>query len=80
MKAGTPDAVFANQNLSGKFQFPGIVVKIENEEVLSIVTVRIHTQIVKVVVQHEEAQALVLGDQVMVVSKAFNPILYKLEA
>ena len=80
VKAGTPDAVFANQNLSGKFQFPGIVVKIENEEVLSIVTVRIHTQVVKVVVQHEEAQALSLGDQVMVVSKAFNPILYKLEA
>ena len=80
VKAGTPDAVFANQNLSGKFQFPGIVVKIENEEVLSVVTVRIHTQIVKVVVQHEEAQALSLGDQVMVVSKAFNPILFKLEA
>ena len=79
-KIGSPDTVFTNQNLSGKFKFPGVVVKVEKEEIISVVSVRIHTQVVKVVVQHHEAEALALGDQVMVVSKAFNPILYKLEA
>ena len=79
-KIGSPDTVFTNQNLSGKFKFPGVVVKVEREEIISVVSVRIHTQVVKVVVQHHEAQALALGDQVIVVSKAFNPILYKLEA
>ncbi|WP_167596376.1 ATP-binding cassette domain-containing protein [Leeuwenhoekiella sp. ZYFB001] len=79
-KIGSPDTVFTNQNLSGKFKFPGVVVKVEKEEIISVVSVRIHTQVVKVVVQHHEAEALTLGDQVMVVSKAFNPILYKLEA
>ena len=79
-KIGSPDTVFTNQNLSGKFKFPGVVVKVEREEIISVVSVRIHTQVVKVVVQHHEAEALALGDQVMVVSKAFNPILYKLEA
>lgn len=79
-KIGSPDTVFTNQNLSGKFKFPGVVVKVEREEIISIVSVRIHTQMVKVVVQHHEAEALALGDQVMVVSKAFNPILYRLES
>lgn len=79
-KIGSPDTVFTNQNLSGKFKFPGVVVKVEREEIISVVSVRIHTQVVKVVVQHHEAEALALGDQVMVVSKAFNPILYRLES
>lgn len=79
-KIGSPDTVFTNQNLSGKFKFPGVVVKVEKEEIISVVSVRIHTQVVKVVVQHHEAEALTLGDQVMVVSKAFNPILYRLES
>lgn len=79
-KIGSPDTVFTNQNLSGKFKFPGVVVKVEKEEIISVVSVRIHTQVVKVVVQHHEAEALALGDQVMVVSKAFNPILYRLES
>ena len=78
-KQGSPEQIFINQNLSGKFKFTGEVLKIETEEIISIVTVRIHTDVVKVVVQHEEAALLTPGDKVMVVSKAFNPLLYKLE-
>ena len=75
----TPEHVFINQNLSGKFKFTGEVLKVSNEELISIVTVRIHTEVVKVVIQPEEAQNLNVGDKVLVVSKAFNPLLYKLE-
>lgn len=78
-KQGTPETIFIDQNLSGKFKFTGEVLKIQQEEIISIVTVRIHTNVVKVVVQHEEASTLAIGDQVLVVSKAFNPLLYKIE-
>ncbi|MFI8379476.1 ATP-binding cassette domain-containing protein [Leeuwenhoekiella sp. NPDC079379] len=78
-KQGTPEHVFINQNLSGKFKFTGEVLKIDTEEIISIATVRIHTEVVRVVIQHEEAEDLKPGDKVLVVSKAFNPLLYKLE-
>ena len=79
LNQGTPEHVFINQKLSGKFKFTGEILKVSNEELISIVTVRIHTEVVKVVVQPEEAQNLNAGDKVLVVSKAFNPLLYKLE-
>ena len=79
LKQGTPETIFIEQNLSGKFKFTGEVLKIQQEEIIGIVTVRIHTDVVKVVVQHEEASKLAIGDQVLVVSKAFNPLLYKIE-
>ena len=79
LKQGTPETLFIDQKLSGKFKFTGEVLKIQQEEIISIVTVRIHTDVVKVVVQHEEASALKTGDQVLVVSKAFNPLLYKID-
>ena len=78
-QCGSPEEVFINQNLSGKFKFSGEILKIQHEEIISIVTVHIHTSVVKVVVQHEEAAALQVGDRVLVVSKAFNPLLYKLD-
>lgn len=80
LKQGTPEAIFIDQSLSGKFKFIGEVLKIQQEEIISVVTVRIHTDVVKVVVQHEEASNLTIGDKVLVLSKAFNPLLYKIEA
>lgn len=76
---GTPEEVFINNRaLSGKFKFTGQVLKIEKQEVVHIVTVMIHNNIVKVVAQDSEIQDLNIGDEVMVASKAFNPIIYKI--
>ncbi|MCK8521591.1 ATP-binding cassette domain-containing protein [Aquimarina sp. D1M17] len=76
-KQGKPINVFSNKQISGKFQFVGEVVHVEREEVISVVTVLIGTNFIKVVVSHEEAEVLQNGDKVLVASKAFNPVLQK---
>jgi len=79
IKEGSPEEVFINnKELSGKFNFTGQVLKIEKQEVVYIVTVMIHNNVVKVIAQDSEVKDLLIGDDVMVASKAFNPIIYKI--
>ncbi len=76
---GTPTKVFINQEISGKFRFTGEVLEIEQQEVVFIVTVLIQNNVVKVIAEESEVVSLEVGDKVVVASKAFNPILYKIE-
>lgn len=78
-KQGTPTEIFINQKVSGKFKFTGEVLSIEKEDVVYIVTVLIQNQVVKVIAQSTEIEGFQIGDQVMVASKAFNPIIYKID-
>ncbi len=80
IKQGAPDQIFINGQLSGKFKFTGEVLKIEKQEVIYIVTIRIESNIVKVVAEASEINELVIGDKVIVASKAFNPVLYKINS
>ena len=77
-REGSPEEVFINNKLSGKFKFTGEVLKIEKQDVIYIVTVLIQNNVVKVVAQDNEVVDLNIGDKVMVASKAFNPIIYKI--
>jgi len=77
VQTGHPEEVFMNRRISGKFKFTGEVIKIVQEEVVYIVTVLIQSDLVKVIVQEPEIKDLKVGDKVVVASKAFNPILYK---
>ncbi|GAA0730638.1 sulfate/molybdate ABC transporter ATP-binding protein [Aquimarina litoralis] len=79
-KVGKPMTVFASNQLSGKFQFVGEVIDITKEDVIYIVTVLIGQNVVKVVAQEQEIVNLEIGDKVIVASKAFNPVLQKIEA
>ena len=79
-KHGSPLTIFANDTLSGKFQFTGEVIVIVQEEVIYIVTVLIGNHIVKVIAQASEIKDLKIGDKVVVASKAFNPVLIKIDA
>jgi len=76
---GKPETLFMGQSISGKFKFTGEVLVIQHEEIVSVLSILINTQVVKVVVSHEEATKLQPGNHVLVVSKAFNPLVYKLE-
>ncbi|MDC6351990.1 ATP-binding cassette domain-containing protein [Zeaxanthinibacter sp. PT1] len=76
-KVGSPAEVFMQHKISGKFQFSGRVLHIQQEEVVWIITLLIATNVVKVVVSEKESRELQVGDQVVVASKAFNPILNK---
>ncbi|MBT8288366.1 MAG: ATP-binding cassette domain-containing protein [Flavobacteriaceae bacterium] len=79
-RLGAPEDVFINKQISGKFKFTGDVLKIQKEDVIYIVTVGIQSNVVKVVAQEDEIHNLSVGDKVVVASKAFNPILYKIDS
>ncbi|MEM7485011.1 MAG: ATP-binding cassette domain-containing protein [Bacteroidota bacterium] len=79
VRQGNPDELFINRNISGKFKFTGEILKIEQQEIVHIATVLIQNSVVKVIVQDSEVQDLHVGDKVLVATKAFNPILYKIE-
>ncbi|MBT8253869.1 MAG: ATP-binding cassette domain-containing protein [Bacteroidia bacterium] len=79
-RLGAPEDVFINKQISGKFKFTGDVLKIQKEDVIYIVTIGIQSNVVKVVAQEDEIHNLSVGDKVVVASKAFNPILYKIDS
>ena len=79
VRQGIPGEIFSNEKISGKFKFIGEILKIEPQDVVLIVSVLIQNNVVKVIADKSEIQSLNVGDKVMVASKAFNPILYKIE-
>ncbi|MEZ4968797.1 MAG: ATP-binding cassette domain-containing protein [Flavobacteriaceae bacterium] len=78
VKKGTAADFFGLNKTSAKFRFSGEVLQIEREEVLYIISVLIGNDIIKVVADPTEANNLEIGDQVLVASKAFNPIIQKI--
>jgi molybdate transport system ATP-binding protein len=80
LRQGSPEELFLQNRISGKFRFTGQVLSIEASGVVHIVTVLIQNQLVKVVAQEKEIRDLKVGDRVLVASKAFNPVLQKLDS
>ncbi|MGB5236929.1 MAG: ATP-binding cassette domain-containing protein [Flavobacteriaceae bacterium] len=79
IRQGTSDEIFVNQQISGKFKFVGEVQQIEKQGIIYIVSVLVQNQMIKVVAQPTEMQGIDVGDKVMIASKAFNPIIYKID-
>lgn len=77
-RQGSPAEVFSAGQTSGKFRFTGEILRIEPMDVMASLTVLVGNQIVRVVTMPAEAARLKPGDQVMLVSKAFNPMVLKL--
>lgn len=77
-KEGDVFSIFTNKQISGKFQFNGEILAIVPSDVIFIVSVLIGKNLVKVVVDEKTVIGLAVGDRVVVVSKAFNPILLKI--
>lgn len=74
---GSPIAVFTSKQLSGKFQFTGEIIQIKKEGVIYIITVLIGKNFVKVIAEESDVKTISVGDHVVVASKAFNPIIRK---
>jgi molybdate transport system ATP-binding protein len=74
-KQGTPAEVFKAGQASGKFSFAGEVLEIETADVVFAVTLLVGNQIVRVIATPDEVINLKQGDRVMLMSKAFNPVL-----
>ncbi|MEZ4693501.1 MAG: ATP-binding cassette domain-containing protein [Aliarcobacter sp.] len=75
---GTPNEVFSNQNISGKFKIIGEILSIKKSDILYIVEVLTNNEIVKVTAVEDEIKDLKIGDKLLLSSKAFNPILMKI--
>lgn len=80
VQQGKPIDVFSAGQTSGKFRFTGEILAIESMDVMFSITVLVGNQIVRVVAMPDEAANLRVGERVMLVSKAFNPMVLKLEA
>jgi molybdate transport system ATP-binding protein len=76
---GSPQHIFIDNKVSGKFRFTGILLDKQPNEVVCVLSVLVGHHVIKVVSTCEEAEALAVGDKVMVVSKAFNPLVMKLK-
>lgn len=79
VQQGSPAEVFSAGQTSGKFRFTGEIMAIEPMDVLFSLTVLVGNQIVRVVATKSEAGELHPGDRVMMISKAFNPMVLKLD-
>lgn len=75
---GIAHEVFQKNYISGKFRFTGEVLVVEKNDVVFIISVLVGNNIIKVIASEEEAEELKTGDKVMIVSKAFNPLIIKI--
>lgn len=79
-KCGVPDDVFLDNTISGKVQITGQIARIERQDTVNIITVITGgNQVIKVIAFDNDLENLKIGDQVMVFSKAFNPIISKIK-
>ncbi len=76
-KSAPAREVFAEQMISGKFKFAGVILQIEREDFLYVLTIQIGNNLTQVVATEEEMEGLKIGDKVVVAAKAFNPIILK---
>lgn len=77
-KKGNPSDIFSNKEVSGKFQFAGEVLAMEQQDFLWIISILIGSEIVRIVADRAEGDEFKVGDKVLVASKAFNPIIKKI--
>lgn len=78
-RSGKPDEVFSDNTISGKVQITGQIVRIEAQETFNVITVISgNNQIIKVIAFDDDLENLHISDKVIVYTKAFNPIISKL--
>ena len=72
---GLPKYILLKTQGSQKFSFEGVLLDIIKVDVINIAIVAIGQQIVEVVLSHDEARKLQIGQKVNVSTKAFTPII-----
>ena len=75
---GLPKDILLKTQGSQKFSFEGEILDIIKVDVINIAIVAIGQQIVEVVLSHDEARKLQIGQKVNVSTKAFSPTIKKI--
>ncbi len=78
-KYGKPKEILLRTSGSQKFSFRGRVLDIYKADILHIAVIAIDNQIVEIVLDSNEAQSLKMGDSVRVSTKAFSPVVLKID-
>ena len=78
IKEGIPSFVFSEDKISSKFKLTGEIIAIEKSDVIYIISVLSGSNIIKVIATEDEINTLKVGTKVMVASKAFNPMIQKI--
>ena len=79
VKRGTPRDVFLNTTTSNKVSFVAEVLDLRPADLLWLAVLAIDHNIVEVALSDDDVKGLSVGDHVLVASKAFNPIVKKVE-
>lgn len=77
---GSPYDVFSNNRISGKLQLVAEVLKVDREDILTRLTLLIGNSPVNIAVCNNGQESFLPGDKVLVISKAFSPIIQKLNS
>ena len=75
---GTPNELFLKSNISGKYKTIGRILSIEKSDIVNVVSLISGQNIIKVIATDHEIVDLNIGDKVVIVSKAFNPVLSRI--
>ena len=78
-ESGNPKDVFVNRAVSGKFQFVGTILEIVPGDVLFIASILVGRNLIQIVLDPAEANQYKIGEEVVVASKAFDPIIRKMK-
>ncbi|MEN8121972.1 MAG: ABC transporter ATP-binding protein [Bacteroidota bacterium] len=79
INGGIPSKVFAHESFSAKFQFIGEILEMKKADTVYIVVVLVGNNLIKVIATIAEVANFEIGEKVIVGSKAFNPILQKMD-
>ena len=74
-KLGKPHEIFLNKRTSGKYSFIGTIIDIKTTDIIQIITIETKGEIIEVVSSENNFS---VGDQVLVSSKAFSPVIIKI--
>ena len=77
---GNPYDIFTKNKTSGKLQFVAEILRADHEDTVDIYTLLIGNAPVKIAVCSNRRQSYSPGDKVLVIAKAFNPIIQKLNS
>ncbi|RAX52253.1 molybdenum ABC transporter ATP-binding protein [Helicobacter sp. 16-1353] len=73
---GDINSIFGRENLSSKFSFSAKIIDIQQSGIIFIVRILINNTIATITMDNE-AKNYKIGDEILVASKAFNPIVFK---
>lgn len=76
---GAPADIFTSHAVSGKFQLTGEVLRIIPADVVHVAEILCGNHLIKVVIANYEEAGIQVGDRVVVASKAFNPVIKRID-